>query len=80
MINSWVVRFADGSLTQASSANLLLQKIASQHFSYRKELSDKENILLRLHEQTGGWIDPDLSDIEFLELLAEADFLKVTNL
>ncbi len=78
MSTTWKVRFADGSLTQASSATGLLAKIASQHFGYKPELDDKENILLRLHEMTGGWIDPDLDDATFLTLLGEAGFLKVT--
>lgn len=75
---SWRVRFADGSLTEASTATGLLHKLATQHWQYKEELSDKENILLRLVETTGGWIDPELDDKTFLTLLSEADFLKVS--
>ena len=74
---TWRVRFADGSLTESQSASGLLHKIASQHFHYKDHLTDKENILLRLYELSGGWIDPDLGDREFLNLLSEADLLQV---
>lgn len=77
MSNSWRVRFADGTLTESQTASGLLHKIASQHWSYNKLLTDKENILLRLHELTGGWIDPELDDYDFLSLLSEADLLEV---
>jgi len=76
-VSSWRVRFADGTLTESQSASGLLHKIASQHWHYKSELSDKENILLRLYELTGGWIDPDLDDYDFLTLLSEADLLQV---
>lgn len=76
-MSSWRVRFADGTLTESQSASGLLHKIAAQHWHYKSELSDKENILLRLHELTGGWIDPDLDDYDFLTLLSEADLLEV---
>ena len=76
-MSSWRVRFADGTLTESQSASGLLHKIASQHWHYKSELSDKENILLRLYELTGGWIDPDLDDYDFLTLLSEADLLQV---
>lgn len=75
---TWRVRFADGSLTQAADATGLLHKLATQHYQYKIELTDKENILARLVETTGGWIDPELDDQTFLRLLGEADFLKVT--
>jgi hypothetical protein len=76
---SWRVRFADGTLTESQSASGLLHKIASQHWSYSNLLTDKENILLRLHELSGGWIDPELDDYDFLMLLSEADLLKVAT-
>jgi hypothetical protein len=75
--NTWRVRFADGTLTESQSASGLLHKIAAQHWSYKNELTDKENILLRLHEIAGGWIDPELDDYDFLMLLSEADLLQV---
>ena len=74
---TWRVRFADGTLTQSESASGLLHKIASQHWHYKDHLTDKENILLRLYELSGGWIDPDLDDHQFLNLLSEADLLQV---
>ncbi len=74
---TWRVRFADGSLTESQTASGLLHKIASQHWHYNENLNDKENILLRFHELTGGWIDPDLDDYEFLKLLSDADLLEV---
>lgn len=77
MSSSWRVRFADGTLTESQTASGLLHKIASQHWSYNNLLTDKENILLRLHEMTGGWIDPELDDYDFLLLLSEADLLEV---
>jgi hypothetical protein len=75
--SSWRVRFADGTLTESQSAGGLLHKIASQHWHYESHLTDKENILLRLHELTGGWIDPELDDYDFLILLSDADLLEV---
>lgn len=78
MSTTWRVRFADGTLSESPSANGLLHKIASQHWAYRNHLSDKENILLRLVENTGGWIDPELTDYDFLKLLSEADMLVVS--
>jgi hypothetical protein len=75
--NTWRVRFADGTLTESQTAGGLLHKIAAQHWNYTNTLSDKENILLRLHEASGGWIDPELDDYEFLKLLSEADLLMV---
>jgi hypothetical protein len=74
---TWRVRFADGSLTESQTASGLLHKIASQHWHYNENLNDKENILLRFHELTGGWIDPDLDDYDFLKLLSDADLLEV---
>lgn len=74
---AWRVRFADGTFTESASAGGLLHKLASQHYSYKPELNDKENILLRFHTLTGGWIDPDLDDYQFLMLLSEADLLQV---
>ena len=74
---TWRVRFADGSLTESQTASGLLHKIASQHWHYNENLNDKENILLRFHELTGGWIDPDLNDYDFLKLLSDADLLEV---
>jgi hypothetical protein len=77
-INSWRVRFADGTLTESQTASGLLHKIAAQHWSYSNQLTDKENILLRLHETSGGWIDPELDDYDFLKLLSDADLLMVS--
>ncbi len=74
---TWRVRFADGSLTESQTASGLLHKIASQHWHYNNNLNDKENILLRFYELTGGWIDPDLDDYDFLQLLSDADLLEV---
>ncbi len=74
---TWRVRFADGSLTESQTASGLLHKIASQHWHYNENLNDKQNILLRFHELTGGWIDPDLVDYDFLKLLSDADLLEV---
>lgn len=79
MSEAWRVRFADGSLTESQTATGLLHKIATQHWGYKDFLTDKENILLRLHVDGGGWIDPDLDDIQFLTLLADANFLKVSH-
>lgn len=79
MSNTWRVRFADGTLTESASASGLLHKIASQHWHYNNLLTDKENILLRLNEISGGWIDPELDDYDFLILLSEAGLLKVST-